>query len=304
MPPGSFTSTNTRTVDDGVATYVMRHDGTGYFAGNVIRVMKDRIMVGENVMLNKTGLSLVTDEGIAVEVTNKPISSNFESLNSGLIQFGSRINPIKTEVHVGYHPGRPGWLYVMEGTYHTIDIGYVNGDSTGTCHVSLDSYYSIYGEKYQDEPMFGSIEIELRCDNMVVSRYIVEVDFKAEVNSNNYLIMEHHLSNEQILLSFPKSGSYSIRFIIPPLFEDGERGPEDEGYSNLSVTHHLWGSVKNNLGNQTTIGSDGMASIWNQSALAINENAVVFRHGKYGFRLNDNGIQYTLSNGVIWKELS
>lgn len=286
-------------VANGAATTAIRHDGTAYFARNVIRMLLDHLMVGDNVRLDKEGLKLMVDGDVRAIIHNQPVPVNWNELANNSITIGSGVDH-GISIPLAAVGGFRTIIYrTVERVY---EIGNVSANSTGSCLIRLiaiqyfdnghptKGMWPISGFAYAELRRGGNIEATFSLSVSSTVRYNNEIPGDKTSGSITYEC------SQNISFTCSTAGIYELVLVFP-----GADGYENdaERILPLDCSCLVKGTVKLGLGNQTVIGSDGFVSVWGESAVGVNKDRVIMRAGDFGLIVDANkGIQYVKNGGA------
>ncbi|WP_304961389.1 interleukin-like EMT inducer domain-containing protein [uncultured Duncaniella sp.] len=281
------------------AAAAIRHNGTAYFARNVIRMLSDHMMVGDNVRLDKDGLKLMVDGFTAMEITNKPVSTDFETLSSSEQKF-SRNLLLKIPLDV-----RSPQTYIQDDTYQSFSIGSLTNNSSIELQINANGTQNMEGaslphQQYGWYPFQDWLRIKILRNGALYTDEHIDITAESATlgsGSSQYKIHYYTVQRFTFKLNSLPAGNYTL--------EVGVDGSGSSSGMTVSMEFHgsIGFSIKKGLSNQMTIGNNGLSVIRSNNALAINDSGVVMRSGSYGFRLTSAGVQKTSNGGQSWSNI-
>lgn len=277
--------------DAAKAAAAIRHSGTAYFANNVIRMLLDCMMVGDNVRLDKDGLRLLSDGKTVLEIANKPVSTDFSLLASNESKF-TRVLDIDVPIDVSGPPS-----YIADDTYQSFGLGSLNAGSTVEIVMSCTGSQPIpdYSGNHGTYPVDGYME-PLRVFLRKTSEEVRSGDeIRMYMTSSTSSGSHYYTLSGSAKFTVHTAGSYTVDIG----FDGGGSSDPLQVYMNFSG--NLAFSVKKTISNQMVIGNNGLAVIRDYNAIAINDDMAVMRSGSAGFALHPTrGIAMTLNGGQDW----
>lgn len=282
------------------STSGIRMNGTAYFCDNVIRLEKDHMMVGDNVRLDKEGLKLLSDGNIALEISNKAISTDFDKLVSNQQQYTRSLS-----LRVPLDVSGPQ-TYIKDDVYQSISLGSLSAGSTIEIKVRIGGTQDMHsyprpthGEYPLDQELFRVVL--LRNGSEVAEQMLPFSIRTVELGSGAGAYKVHYYNIYETLLRFQAAGAgdYTVEFGV-----DG--GSDAENWiMDMTMTGSAQFLIKEGLSNQITLGNNGVSVMRNNNAFAINDGMVIARSGSYGLQLHPTlGIRATINGGQTWYKLS
>lgn len=280
------------------ASSAIRHNGTAYFSRNVIRMLSDYMMVGDNVRLDKDGLKLMVDGDTSLEITNRDVYTDFNKLASNQTRFSynARIGP-----SIGVESGNS---VIVEETYDAVSLGDVAAGTQVVVNIALEGVQDSrnFGNGSVNSPFNQPLTVIVHCRangvNTTVHQTTMPVHSMTVTHNDDYGRPSWSEHTYRIIgtttFTASKTGSYEIEITFLK-----ESSAAMLGWFSLEGT--MSGTVKLALSNQMTIGRNGLSVIRNNNALAINDSMVVMRSGSFGFALHPtHGPAFTLNSGTNW----
>lgn len=286
-------------VSEGAATAMIRQDGTAYFSGNVIRLLKDHVMIGDDVRLDTDGLKLMADGSVKAVIRNKPVEVDFDKLAGGSIFFGSTSGRPGAPINIPISLEWGVFLRFTEEQKFSYNLGVLPSNATGSVRVRLSGQIAFSDADPKDGVVHNFCDAQLRLykDDEWVWRKTIPFSVQYSYNnaSNKSSGIVSYSINETAVFNIDNSGIYRLELVIPENFGTTV-GLKDLGTLSLSNTTN--GEVKRSLGSQTTIGSDGFVSSWENAAIAVNKDRAILRAGGFGLIVDaSKGIQYIKDGG-------
>ncbi|MBP3304258.1 MAG: carbohydrate binding domain-containing protein [Muribaculaceae bacterium] len=279
--------------DAAKAAAAIRHSGTAYFANNVIRMLLDCMMVGDNVRLDKDGLRLFSDGKTVLEIANKPVSTDFSLLASNESKF-TRVLDIDIPIDVSGPPS-----YIADDTYQSFGLGTLNAGSTVEIVMSCTGSQPIpdHTGNHGTYPVDGYME-PLRVFLRKTSEEVRSGDeIRMYMTSGTSGSSHYYTLSGSAKFTVRTAGSYTVDIG----FDGSGSGSSDPLQVYMNFGGSLAFSVKKTISNQMVIGNNGLAVIRDYNAIAINDDMAVMRSGSAGFALHPTrGIAMTLNGGQDW----
>lgn len=303
--------------DDDAATFLVRRDGTFYAANNVLRFLKDRLEVGDDITLDEQGLHL------------RDAESNSEMLTISTAQVGDLVDLIRsTQVSITYSGETPTFKFykrtnasaiaeaaelatqssdAAEITDISLPTGYylcevddmiiaLNGGNvvslnSSTFNLNLQFKVTAYMEDMAN--FFADLRLTLQKSNDSVTWSDVRT-YYAGVESQNGNI--HTLSFT--LTNVALSTGYRYRLVLSAN-NDITATPND----TITPTMTISGKVIGGSQNKTVCGINGFASSWNGAAILTKSGYAGMIAGNFGIQcVKDVGLQVT-NDGTTWKTI-
>lgn len=283
-------------VSEGAATSMIRMDGTAYFAGNVIRLLKDHVMIGNDVRLDTDGLKLMADGSVKAVIHNNPVEVDFDKLVSKVINFGDTSYTFKDVPWGMLNTIKSAVAQTVERVY---TIGAVTAETRVSCSVLIrgNQYFADLPEPREVYPVNDLARIELRMAGETVAKYDLPIGSTIKYIENDYEVISkgfiQYYVNTDLSLTCPTAGSYTLAVVFPQ-----SQRPVAETVGNIGCEIRVKGNATMGFGRQTIIGSDGFASVWENAAIAVNKDRAILRAGGFGLIVDaSKGIQYIKNGG-------
>lgn len=280
--------------DAAKAAAAIRHNGTAYFANNVIRMFLDYMMVGDNVRLDKDGLKLMVDGDTSLEITNRDVYTDFNKLASNKTRFSynARVGP-----SIGVESGNS---VIVEETYDAVSLGEIEAGTQVVVNIALEGVQDSrnFGNGSVNSPFSQPLTVIAYCGSTAVHQTTMPVHSMTVTHNDadgRPSWSEHTYSiRGTTTFTASKTGAYEIEITFLK-----ESSAAMLGWFSLEGT--MSGFVKLALSNQMTIGRNGLSVIRNNNALAINDSMIVMRSDRFGFALHPTlGPVITLNSGTNW----
>ncbi|WP_289755671.1 interleukin-like EMT inducer domain-containing protein [uncultured Duncaniella sp.] len=276
------------------AAAAIRHNGTAYFARNVIRMLSDYMMVGDNVRLDKDGLKLMVDGDTSLEITNRDVYTDFNKLASNQTRFSynARIGP-----SIGVESGNS---VIVEETYDAVSLGKIEAGTQVVVNIALEGVQDSrnFGNGSVNSPFSQPLTVIAHCGSTAVHQTTMPVHSMTVTHNDAYGRPSWSEHTYRIIgtttFTASRTGTYEIEITFLK-----ESSAARLGWFSLEGT--MSGAVKLALSNQVTIGRNGLSVIRNNNALAINDSMIVMRSDRFGFALHPTlGPVITLNSGTNW----
>lgn len=254
------------------ANAAVRMDGTGYFAGNTVRFEDKQMWVGDNVLLDDDGLSLIKDGKECFRVTSREIPASIIDAASQpseqiSLSTSTTVNYLHRSgaVSSGLVSQPTALLYSMQ--QQTSLAREVPDGSTITAKASLA--LTLPGITVVE----GSMRVDLIKNGSTIGMWTA--GFRP--SADDKFIAEFNLSQPV------EAGSYSIRISIVRAATSGGSSTQ----ANASIV----GTATKGVANKTLQGSNGLVSVWGSTLLFAGSEGVVMKHGNFGLKITSEGIQ-------------
>lgn len=298
------------------ATFLVRRDGTFYAANNVLRFLKDRLEVGDDITLDEQGLHL------------RDTASNSEMLTISTEEVGELVDLIRsTQVAITYTGTTPVFKFYertnvsaiaeaaeiatqSSGTAEIADItlptGYylcevgdmtiaLNGGNVVSINCStfnLDLQFRITAYMEDMANFETDLRLTLQKSNDSITWNDVQT-YYAEVESNGSI---HKLSFK--LTNVALSTGYRYRLVLSA-YNDIAATPNNTRTPTMTISGKVIGGSQN----KTVCGINGFASSWNGAAILTKSGYAGMIAGNFGIQcVKDVGLQVT-NDGATWKTI-
>lgn len=287
------------TFDDALnknATYTVYMDGTIRAADGTVEINASQMKIlgkgGSYVTLDNNGLSLFNKDGVArLRVTNEnlPLDASVGVDNSDELEWPKLANSL------------------------TIRFKYTMGMVTPSI------------SRMESVTLVSSNKSTYQLPQAVTAKSVLQMDVTVPFNynftdSNAYVsgmvalkLFKNNTEVKAWKASFNKISktSFEARFSINEILENGSYRLEVSVVPNTSVTYDAsrtsqptgTGKITYGLDNQNFLGNNGMLSTWGKSILCVREGDVYMRHGAYGIKVSDSGLQQWDNANSQWVSL-
>lgn len=279
------------------AALLFRMDGTGYFARNMIRILEDCIMIGDNVRLDQNGLSLVVGEGEQARsrlvITNDSVGTDItlDSSQQVLTVKSADLAPAvnvqrRDTINAATGQKAPDIYYWASSKSTRILLGTPTNDGNLTANISLnfdlvfltgrtgkiDSYI-----RYEVGYLDGATEKPLRSGSWSVT-----------TTTGGPLT-----KSASLYMAVKKGKQLYAKFSVTKENYTGVAHPA--AYAQVSAG----GTVKFSSEQRTLLGNDGILSVWPNSAFLFANGMFKARAGNYGIAVTTTGFQ-KMTDGANW----
>ncbi|MDE6041730.1 MAG: hypothetical protein K2F99_09165, partial [Muribaculaceae bacterium] len=269
------------------ATSGIRMDGTAFFCNNVIRIEKNRIMVGDVVQLASDGLTLIDGNNNALRIGDVSVpelmtaasssgqlsQSSFSSGQIMVYKVGNYYFASNTSINKSALNGNTvlpaGAVVTLSGTIEVPQMAGVTLNDFGA---------TVVGDFYLDNTMLQTSHLNLQAGSGKWSTPF------------------------STTLRLPRSGKlYGVLRFDYPIDKEAEvvDGSPFEG-ATFYMTTYSW---QYTTSNQNTLGKNGFLAAWGQSILYCDEKGVEMRFNNFRLRLDKDGIRKSSNNGSSWSPL-
>lgn len=268
---------------------LIRMDGTGYFADNVIKVNTDHIMIGDNVRLDKSGVSMINDNGQKFVLTNDSVGSFSSSDIVNVIPIrGGDEKVLEYVVNGDEKSGTIRVTGVKFDTINLIDLSreeIKNGDAItliSKVRFAHDSHLTEDGIPYQ---CYNLVIYRVFCDKKEVLRQ--DVPFEP---ANGGTSDVEHIAPFSATHKITKPGIYQMTVEII--------GPDSlplASTSSASLTIDKKSRFRRGIMDMTRIGNDGAILSYGTTKFFVSEEGVFAAAG-------DRTLRFTAENGLQIKD--
>lgn len=295
------------------ARFMIRMDGTGYAAGNTLRFKERCLAVSDSdrqndlIVLDNTGLHLLDDStgeeklsvaDIALDESyiqaTEPIIS--ETIDSGLSNISVYRANDGTWPVVGLHPS------VLKYTRYIIDPK-TSAETAIVPSQKLPQDTLVRVKFRLGIPWPKSYEVPI--EDFYITVRIYKIGTPNPVKEDIFLsywdrqdgVMRVNVDMSYVIL---QSASYRITYQIFTLTPYGTFN-----YAIPISGKFLSGSVTatKSIASKTTIGNNGIATLWDGTLLLATKEGITMRSGKFGLKVSPKGIEYNKDGTKDWKPL-
>lgn len=290
--------------DDDAATWLVRHDGTGYAAGNTVKFKPSMVTVGakDELRLLKEGMYLYDGNNVRLQVTNKAIPTDLDAKTTPTAINLNQTWNCTYSVNGGSSVSVPSWSvqtsdhWQQIGSYALSNAARVPAGSVVTCDLEIILQGVINRDNPEPEggisaPRFPEVRVQLmrRSDNLV----IWEEKARMEIYGNQTIA-----TIEGGMAVVPTQSAYAL--VVS--FVDHGVGTTATESSQITVIMDATCSPYND--NKTILGNDGIYSGWGQTTWLANSEQIVMRHGDFGLKISKDGIQKWDATNNSWTKAS
>lgn len=285
------------------AKFMVRMDGTGYAAGNTVQFTDSQLKVGGDTVMDANGFyTLGTDsEGAKAEIVR--------IANIDLPTVEKLLNPTAYAIDKNV----PGEALTITHSQFGFSLKF---DSTS----SNEKYYGLLT---QTVPAGASLSMSatIIIDLSSISANIPTDPFAVYaaptlvfqiIDKNQSVVYEYTqhirpaaggtsvaINIDNIATNLPTSGRYAARLT----FVGGGIDTGSASTAAASMLLQMQGKIALSTSGQTILAKNGLASVWGENLLLVNDEFVQLRSGVRGFRIGPSGFEYTV-NGSTWKALN
>lgn len=275
---------DTSTQNEVPAKMLFRMDGTGYAANNVIKFEDDRVRVGENVVMDKSGFLLLDDDNNErLRITNIEIDS-----------FQNMLQASETDINTSFRKsitieyGNDGFnikgLDSLSENLGLLAPGYIVNCTTMLSFQANFAFPDLTELSLYRRPTLAAIIRKGGIDGEIVSRSQVRIE---PVKSGNYNIVV----NTNYLVE--TTDNYVLTFEV-----DGITPIDSVSTLPTSALLQCTGKVYKTFSQQTLLCRNGFASVWGNTLLYVSEaDGVVMRCGSYALKVGRDGIKKSVDGG-------
>lgn len=280
------------TEDGTPAKFLVRHDGTGYMT---------QMQLGKNLRLSEDELIMVTGEN-GKSFTIKAGATGYKNLESA--ETPEQTYPIIQTVQAEQWLLQPSagstiWATAMFNSVTQKVEDVLKGGSIRV-NLALEWSYPIVGTNPNIPDAWGYVTVELLHNGVVVDTFVNSATGQARfnwanassatINGTRYAKYACNAVSESIV--FTEAGDYELRFT-----SHADSAVEPIRVDDINLTQNITTSVSESGVYQTIIGTDGFASHWGESLVAVSEQGAILRFGDKYLKVSAEGIAYNNGNG-------
>lgn len=280
------------TEDGTPAKFLIRHDGTGYMT---------EMKLGKNLRLAEDELIMVTGEN-GKSFTIKAGATGYKNLESA--ETPEQTYPIIQTVQAEQWLLQPSagstiWATAMFNSVTQKVEDVLKGGSIRV-NLALEWSYPIVGTNPNIPDAWGYVTVELLHNGVVVDTFVNSATGQARfnwanassatINGTRYAKYACNAVSESIV--FNEAGDYELRFT-----SHADSAVEPIRVDDINLTQNITTSVSESGVYQTIIGTDGFASHWGESLVAVSEQGAILRFGDKYLKVSAEGIAYNNGNG-------
>lgn len=283
----------------------IRHDGSAFFADNVVRIGDDRLELGKNLIIDDDGLSLVTDGGVNLEVRNATVGTGNAEISPIATISVDKNNVAELAFYADFPPETAGGLkptssaalvftsdspILMEKNItSTLPAGSVVKFSVSIkFKVHIPDQFSA-----ADSSEMPRIKCRLLCDNQQYGEFYGRFVFNDKESTFNLSSYEAVL-NVDFKTGIEGLYKIEVSYVNPRQVGSSVGGMNDVLYGAMD------GYAYKTYVNRTVLGKDGFISVWGDSVLFANGTRAIMRHGNFGIGVDGTGFRFT-TDGENWK---
>lgn len=303
------------------ARFGMRHNGTGYAADNTIRFEEHEVQVGDDVVLDKDGLTLFDsnsgseERNARLSIANIPIPQELETAAN--VNTQSIKTPATASLQLVHVPGftnpntgmsTPGYYALMgtvadgsaySKTYDIADKLTAGATISGTIKLSFDAKLSTNSNGVISQPLNATARVRVMRAPLIAGvgvEPVVVKEVTARFLTTTVGTTHRHTATLTLSANIVIPGTHSIVVDIPLPSVLGAASSQSVSMTLTPKVTVAMGVVK-----QTLLGNNGFASIWPQSAQLQQEGMWGVLVGKFGFRIREDvGFEITTDGGNNW----
>lgn len=260
-----------------------------------------KILIGENIVLDKLGLSLISNDYEKLRVSNcqigeyskylvaqKHTGEEFLSFNfPGGYIFASRtwipkfVKPEVAKVHFGYFGAGTVLTINQIDVLKTVPKPNVQGISVGM--------------RFNSAP---SVICTLRCNGVSVAQ--TSTYYGGAKMSGESFSMQMKWA-KTFIIDKSNEGDYELEIAVQPLDIYASSGTCSIGKTQGAITvdfDFTRGSYE-----RTVIANDGLMSCWKDGVMMMTNAGFIVNFGSYHLKITKNGIKKSTDSGVNWKDV-
>lgn len=271
---------------DNGATYAVRMDGTGYWANNKIKIDKEKIKIGDSLVLSENSVEIQDEKGLpAVSINNEAVEGYAPEIDANTATI---TDAIETQTGSGTIAG---------GAINTPFTNPIFTKAYGSS--SFNRSVSLSGRVYLGHSANAAIDIS----NCFYVNVIRKKNNGTQISSAVYNLPSTH-AGDYTTLEFTQTWEQA----------------QDEGFgieiqvwttntssNDASVKFSLYGTVtiayKNKYANRTLIGVNGLQAFQSNGFLLKNDTQFACLFGNYGIKVDEDGVYFTKEGGQKWLKM-
>lgn len=285
------------------AKTIIRHDGTGYMANNTIRFKENQVELGDSLVLHKDRLEMqASDGGSNFVVKNTPTGyGDIDSLEN-VSQTVKISYPVNGQMLL-YRGTSQMWVTAkFNDVKRTINSTRDNGKVK--VNISMEWLVPIVGsgQGVVTPTPEGFVTASLVKNDVAIAQFINNASGNAEFawrKGDNVKIGEttyacYICGAESAELTIAEAGKYEILIAC----NTGELTVENSELTDIQISQNTAVTTTGIGVYQTIHGTDSFATHWGEALLAVSEQGAIMRFGKTWFKVDDEGITYSLNGGA------
>lgn len=285
------------------AKTIIRHDGTGYMANNTIRFKENQVELGDSLVLHKDRLEMqASDGGSNFVVKNTPTGyGDIDSLEN--VSQTTKISYSVDGQMLLYRGTSQMWVTAkFDDVKRTINSSRDNGKVK--VNISMEWLVPIVGsgQGVTTPTPYGFVTASLVKNDVVIAQFNNSASGNAEFawrKGDNVTIGETTYARyicgaESTELTIAEAGKYEILIAC----NTGELSIENSEKTDIQISQNTIVTTTGIGVYQTIQGTDSFATHWGEALLAVSEQGAIMRFGKTWFKVDDEGITYSLKGGA------
>jgi hypothetical protein len=262
--------------DEDAATFMVRMNGTAYFCNNLIRLLEDAMMLGENLRISETGLSLLNDQGNeCFRLSNEaiPSVSDYYANNNVVINDWRSLTGT-----VYYNDGL--CFVVLDDAAQTKTIDMESGTRLNVgVNISFKAPQAPSGlfgmPRFAIKAIFKSGDSEVE---------IIDTTVSAQYNSTS---KSYYVTNN---ISYNATVGGTVTITVEAIGQAATEGISQEA---TTVDLRFDGGVATSYTPMVQIFNNGFVAANSNTVVYSGSDAALLRYGEFGIKLSDEGIQIT-----------
>lgn len=266
------------------ATFAVRMDGSVYAAKNTVRFGERNMRIGENLLLDEDGLTLLDNGAERLRVVNKSIA---DFLSAGEVQ----------NISVS---GTPWYRYgIMEGVSNNYIV--ITQSMTFEKSITLKPNTSVDANITFSLPGLPTIDAENRPFLIQTTVNVSLLDSNSKVLSSERYPILGSVENLTVKnLNLHKFVSEAGTYRIAVTMMSGST-VQSEAIMQAQIGGEI--TAKQQFDNSNILGNDGIVSHWGNATLKSSAEGCVMQFGQFVFSVDIHGIRGSKDNGQTWTQL-
>lgn len=283
----------------------LRHDGSAFFADNMMRIVDKRLELGANLIVDDRGMTLETDGGVNLEIRNESVGDGSAEISPIATIVAARNVTPDLAFYADQPASQPGGLTPQSSgalLFESEDNVLISKNIEATLPVgSIVRFKAAVGFTVHEPDLFVSADSQelpaIKCsilrDGETYATFYGQFRYN-ETESTSYL--SSYKAEVNVNIKVADAGLYSLKLQYENPLPVGNRLSATSQVVSTAVN----GSAIKTYENRTVLGNNGFISVWGDGVLFVNAARTVIRHGNCGLGVDASGFCFT-EDGENWK---
>lgn len=259
-----------------------------------------KILIGENIVLDKLGLSLISNDYEKLRVSNCQIGEYSKYL---VAQKHSGVEYVYFTVPGAYIFTSTTWIpKLLKPEVTSIHFGYFGAGTVLTIN-QINVLKTIPNPTYQGASVkmrFNTapgVICTLRCNGVAVAQTSA---YTGSAMSNGETFNLQMKWAKTFIIDKSNEGDYELEIAMQPLDVYGSMStsvPESRGQVNVDFDFTR-GSYE-----RTVIANDGLMSCWKDGVMMMTNSGFIVSFGSYHLKISKDGIKKSTNSGATWQDV-